>query len=1057
MLGNSLIVFTLISVLPVGERFERVFITDGASSVYFLEQPVDSSGLEPVLILGSDSVFVYNNTRGFSPLSRSEFLLDPAAGVLVLFVRLPEWSSIRVVYRVLFFSGLKRKPVKDELKTVSAEGETGAVKVAKIDTVSEGTFGDWSLSGSKSLGFSLGSTEGLGIDQATRVGIFGTVAGVEVEAELSDQGSPIPPEGRTLDIEELDRIGIQVRGRGWQGSFGDVELEMGVGNFGTVQRKAVGGVIKGENEIFSLTGGYARPRGEFGRVDVTGIDGVQGPYPLAPDGRAAEIVPGTEVVYLDGKRLVRGWDADYTVDYATGELTFTNRHIITQSSRIEAEFQFVTDAYERTEVVAGAGFVRGPFQVNANFFQEGDDPERSLAIELSPEEKIALGALGGDTSRAWLSGGIFVGSGNGDYVLEKGYFRFVGTGSGDYRVSFTLRGDSLGGYVYDETLGGFRYVGKGNGNYVDSIRVVLPKREQVIYSRAGVRYGGVVAGLEGAFCRRFVNLFAQDGAMTDAGGVNIDLGWQGSAFGIGYRHKGVEPGFYLPGASKEVDFSYRWAGTKESERKSSDEIFFRAVPFSWLELNTELGRLNRFNNQGINRMSGGCQVSFFRCAGFWVDDFRRLEIGLAPVVGWVSPRGGWSQERKGISRTQQWRFGLGVKPRDNFTVSGELQLDGFEELDSIFRVWRPAKQNRLLQLNGEWRWQDFLRLNGLGGYQEMDFYNAGSSDWRRFFGTVNVSWTPRPGFSFAADLDQTYRQVQLRDEQFRYAGPGGGDYRRDSITGEYAYDPNGDYERVVVFLGKFAAAREFAVNGRAEITVLAPVDFYASFSRNRIDADTGVLNDFSRFDMRADIKALEEVLVPAVGVSGDMSVDRTLSITGKMTARRQGFLELSSDRIANVELRGKVSHSRLVRRLNSGAVDYDEMGWRFSLTTILGEKLRLEVGFAGEPKEFAEPIVYPELGRFRLIGWEGWVGKTHTFRVRTRVRIQGGVSFRRASVAVLPWDVELAHPLGWTPYSSATLEHLFSDVLSANVRYSYRDRQNQPAEHNFSLELRANF
>ena len=104
-----------------------------------------------------------------------------------------------------------------------------------------------------------------------------------MEAEISDQSSSIPPEGTTRELEELDRIAIALRGTGWQGNFGDVTLGLDGGLFGRLERRAVGAVVHGSKGIFTVSGGYAKPRGEFGSLLFNGIDGVQGPYRLSPD------------------------------------------------------------------------------------------------------------------------------------------------------------------------------------------------------------------------------------------------------------------------------------------------------------------------------------------------------------------------------------------------------------------------------------------------------------------------------------------------------------------------------------------------------------------------------------------------------------------------------------------------------------------------------------------------------------------------------------------------------------------------------------------------------
>ncbi len=1041
-----------IPVSPLGVRGERVFVADGINAVYPVGKGFEIGKVQAVLILGSDSVFV--NSR---LLPRSAYLLNVQEGKVIFLVHLPELAIVRVVYRYISFSDRRTMLRKEVLRVLEpARGET-LITVARVDTIGAEPSGNWTVSGSKSLGFSAGSVSGVGIDQATNLILSGQVEDVFVEAELSDQSTPIPPEGTTRELEELDRIAIAVRGRGWQGNFGDVELGFDGGMFGKVARRTVGAVAKGSLGNFSVTGGYAKPRGEFGSLLLNGIDGVQGPYPLAPDGRAAEIVPGSEKVYLDGKLLVRGWDADYTIDYSTGELIFTNRHLIDHRSRIEAEFQFVTGEYERSGVVAGIGFQPGPFGIELTFFQEGDDPNRMQVLDLSEEEKKLLGALGKDTSRAWLPGGKFVGKGKGDYVQEEGHFRYVGSGRGDYQVRFTLKGDSLGSYVYDDSLLAFRYVGRNQGNYVDSVRVVLPKRQEVGYGKMVFDLGKLRGAVEGALSRRSANLFAQDGASDQGGGLNLNLGWQDTIWGIEYRHRVAGTGFVFPGAKQEVDFSYRWAGSHQEERKKSDEFFVRVAPLNWLEFTGDAGRMEQFSGRELVRVGGRGRIGFLTLDGFKVDNFFRVGATVAPRIFWLFPLSGFVFEEQGRERNRGWDIGVDLKPGERFFGGAGFQLVYFDEKDSLISRWLGSGESRMLNLNWDWSLMERLNLEGVGGYQMRFYYDSTNSNWRRIFGTINTVWNPVLGVRLATDLSQSFRQVQLRDEQFRYVGPGQGQYVRDSITGGYLPSPDGDYERVVVFLGRFAAAQELVWNGMVEFSRYEPLNLSLSFSRNWTRSDTGLLSELFRTDLRAELNSFVPVFSPTAGFSIDRSQDRTLTFTGRGTAHYRAFLEMASGALKELELQGRVERAERTRRLVSGEIDYEEKGWRFSFSPVVGKQLRLEVTLAYEPKELSEPLAYPELGRFRLEAFEGWVARSSSFGKQTKLRIRAGGTYRRASVAVLPWDVELNQPLGLVPEVGVELEQLFSEIFSATGRYNYTDRPGRAAEQELSFELRAFF
>ena len=58
------------------------------------------------------------------------------------------------------------------------------------------------------------------------------------------------------------------------------------------------------------------------------------------------ISAGSEVVWLNGLQLKRGQDRDYTIDYTSGELTFTPKHLIFFDSDIDIEYQYSESTYK---------------------------------------------------------------------------------------------------------------------------------------------------------------------------------------------------------------------------------------------------------------------------------------------------------------------------------------------------------------------------------------------------------------------------------------------------------------------------------------------------------------------------------------------------------------------------------------------------------------------------------------------------------------------------------------------------------------------------------------
>jgi hypothetical protein len=84
------------------------------------------------------------------------------------------------------------------------------------------------------------------------------------------------------------------------------------------------------------------------------------------------LIAGTEVVYLDGDRLKRGEGNDYMMDYNSGEITFTAKHLITRFSRIVVEFQYSDRNYARSVLAFNDQVTWKKWTFTLNVFSEQD-------------------------------------------------------------------------------------------------------------------------------------------------------------------------------------------------------------------------------------------------------------------------------------------------------------------------------------------------------------------------------------------------------------------------------------------------------------------------------------------------------------------------------------------------------------------------------------------------------------------------------------------------------------------------------------------------------------
>ncbi|UCE19946.1 MAG: hypothetical protein JSV84_06275 [Gemmatimonadota bacterium] len=336
-----------------------------------------------------------------------DYVIDVDKGEITFAQSVPVGTSIRITYRRLPI-GLKRTYLHRHL--VRSEGPVQRpLTIAKKLPQRRLDLPDMSslrVGGSKSLGISLGSDRDLSLEQSLRVNITGQIArNVEVIALLSDQSSPLQPEGTTQTLEELDKVSIELRGKHARAAFGDYTLSYQKTEFGRFERKLQGALGELTRPSGQLAVSGASSKGHFTTNRFTGIEGNQGPYQLRADDGSTDIIvlAGTERVWIDGEHMTRGENNDYIIEYANGQITFTRHRLITVESRIVIDFEHVDEKYRRSLYTARGFYAPATekLRLGAAFFHEADDKNDPLGITLSDIDRDALSAAGDDPEAAF--------------------------------------------------------------------------------------------------------------------------------------------------------------------------------------------------------------------------------------------------------------------------------------------------------------------------------------------------------------------------------------------------------------------------------------------------------------------------------------------------------------------------------------------------------------------------------------------------------------------------------------------------------------------------------
>ncbi|NNE28305.1 MAG: hypothetical protein HKN16_01625, partial [Saprospiraceae bacterium] len=182
--------------------------------------------------------------------------------------------------------------------------------------------GGLNYQGSFSRGVSFGNSQNLVLNSAFNLRFNGIIGDdVEVQAAISDQNIPLQPEGNTEQLQEFDKIYIQLKKDHSSLIAGDYELSRPTGHFVNYFKKLQGARF---DRAAPLGKGTLRTgitaaisKGKFARNILDPFEGNQGPYRLQGNNgeRFLIVLSGTERVYVDGNLMIRGLENDYTIDY----------------------------------------------------------------------------------------------------------------------------------------------------------------------------------------------------------------------------------------------------------------------------------------------------------------------------------------------------------------------------------------------------------------------------------------------------------------------------------------------------------------------------------------------------------------------------------------------------------------------------------------------------------------------------------------------------------------------------------------------------------------------
>ncbi len=499
-------------------------------------------------------------------------------------------------------------------------------------------------SGSIVRGFTIGSNQDLTLNSGFRMQLSGMLTkDVSVTAALTDQSSPIQPEGNTRTLQEFDKVFVTIKTPHIVGTLGDFDLAEKGTEFGVINRRLEGAMGTANYGQTSVMVSGAVSRGKFRSQQIAPIDGSQGPYQLVGDDGSPNIVviAGTEHVYLDGVRMVRGETNDYTIDYSNAQITFTPKHLITNLSRIYVDFEYTDGQFQRTFAggAASTTLAGSRFKVGVSYYQTGDDASSALGVTLADSDKTLLAKAGNNRLAASRSGVTYVGRdsvtgiGKGQYRLDslmvngKPYYiyRFVqptdtaNLVNAVYNVAFSEVGSGKGDYQ-SIGFGQYNFVGINQGDYAPIVILPMPQFHQLADVNTRYRFSrDGSATLEYAASSFNANTLSSLPGVTSSG--------YAAKFGFDYSPKDMRIGNMEVGALKltemtryenanfdpmdrvnDVEFNREWGIdtlTAADELLNQAQVSFTpALKAARMTIGGDVGRITRGSGFSSGRYSG---------------------------------------------------------------------------------------------------------------------------------------------------------------------------------------------------------------------------------------------------------------------------------------------------------------------------------------------------------------------------------------------------------------------------------------------------------------------
>lgn len=702
--------------------------------------------------------------------------------------------------------------------------------------------------GSIFRGISISSFEGMSMSGGLRMRLQGQLTDdLTVVGTLSDQNSPIQPEGNTQTLEEIDKVYLEIKHPSAKIVAGDIDMKLNRGQYIRVNRR-LEGIAVDIHTTGSRAGGYlAGSNGKYHRMYFLGEEQNQGPYTLTSENGSRNIIvlAGSERVWIDGERMERGENNDYIIDYSSGVITFTTNQIINENSRIYVEYEYSDMVFPReiATVFADKSLFNGRLSFSLGWLREKDNTTSESIFGLSDEERDILKGAGDDENQARISTVSLDSSGcyryepnpniPGDSILVYICQEERDSNEVYYSVTFHNVG-SKGEYLRKVSSDGkiyFEYVAESLRDshtdlYVPWKDITAPESHDLMTISTQLWFwDSTKISLELAGSQFDQNTISSQDDQNNLGSGSVlrfqhyqKLSDRIGALHINMINRRQEDRFVPLQRDRKVEFNREWNLTNQNSLVTS-----REENLTEITLVHTIGKQNSSISYGSFRDKFNSSTRWEGIAKWSLKWIPSLEINITDVAT-TSDLDGISEERNWIrhrvhtlllpgkiqpyfkydyeQRSKDYTFretsgGVNIKGKNTQSTFGLTHRSDYDySLDKD--DWKEFSEGVVGEMNIRGRWTSGYRISLLFK-QRFKSYSDKKDDINFTLARGTIGYSPRYGF-FNAAFDFKIEQSLFEQKIAVYdsVADGLGNYRYDPDYQMFVSDPGGNFVRYFI-------------------------------------------------------------------------------------------------------------------------------------------------------------------------------------------------------------------------------------------------------------------